>query len=548
MQDVSSRNPPAGDSEGAPVLRARPLGWVVPLIVLALALVWRLLGITEPQIWRDEAVTVFHTQTAWWDLLTRLPFAEDSPPLSFLLFKAWAVLFHSEIGLRMLPVFMGLATVATLMRVGEMVRPGSGWTVGLVTAFSHPLVHYSQEIRTYCFMMLATAAALWAAEHAVRKQMSLRSLFVLCLLAATLAHLHAVGVFASPMLAVYLLVRLGPRGWKWRPVMFAGCLWGVLILPMVWFNLHWAAIHRQAEWWVPSAHSDWGWRVLYELSGLTSIDIWGDVTRWTEYDKWIAFALERVLIAAPVILACIGLANAQTRRGVLAFAAAGGTYAALSVVSSACVLQAVIMRTMLPGLIPVLLAVGVGAAAPSGKRTTFIQRLLVVAFAATQAVTWMWMAWTPVIRRPPCAVACTWLRENTGPNDLFVAGSNWIEDLLVSAVGDRAAADQFFCEDYPVYDGRPPVPLFKPRIHDPNWAVRLRDALDEHRRRFGDHYTVWVVREGFPKMQSDAGSPEAVIRTDHEARVSFFRRNTRGYRSVVGYSPSRVASRPSRGP
>ena len=48
--------------------------------ILLLALSWRLLGITQTEVWRDEAITIIHTHDRWLDLLTRLPWVEDTPP------------------------------------------------------------------------------------------------------------------------------------------------------------------------------------------------------------------------------------------------------------------------------------------------------------------------------------------------------------------------------------------------------------------------------------------------------------------------------------
>src|SRR5690606_20323500 len=85
-----SHNPPPDRAPPALLSRrGHALGWAT---ILLAALLWRLMGITLTEVWRDEATTLIHTQAGWLDLIRRLPFVEDTPPLSFLMFKAWSSL------------------------------------------------------------------------------------------------------------------------------------------------------------------------------------------------------------------------------------------------------------------------------------------------------------------------------------------------------------------------------------------------------------------------------------------------------------------------
>src|SRR5436190_1038932 len=89
---------------------------IVPaILVLAAALIWRLLGISRVEVWRDEALTLIDSRASWRDLLLKLPLAEDSPPAAYLLYKPWLHFFPTEQGARMLPVLLGVAAVGVLM-------------------------------------------------------------------------------------------------------------------------------------------------------------------------------------------------------------------------------------------------------------------------------------------------------------------------------------------------------------------------------------------------------------------------------------------------
>src|SRR5580765_1627625 len=142
------------------------LRWQIPLalLVLALALLWRLAGLRELEVWRDEALTLIDARLGWHELLVRLPFVEDTPPLPFAAFKVWLTLLPTELGARLLPVLAGVATVGILMWMAFRIAPRRWWAAGALAAFSYETLVYSQEIRVYSLLLFFTALTLLASE------------------------------------------------------------------------------------------------------------------------------------------------------------------------------------------------------------------------------------------------------------------------------------------------------------------------------------------------------------------------------------------------
>lgn len=500
------------DLETAAARRSqRTAAWLVSLVVLALAAAIRLLGITQPQVWRDEAVTLMRIRMPWRDVLLRLPAAEDTPPLPFLLFKAWGLASDAEWWMRLLPVVLGVATVGVLMRTAERIRGGSGWAVGVLAAVSYLPVHYSQELRTYALWGLVSAIGLYVAERAAREPSWRRGPYWLAITGAVAAHCHAVGVFVYPMLWVYWLVRGGLKGRSRREVVMAPALWLVLAAPMIVFDLQWARLHAAGYWWVPdvmkrSARK----KILEQVFGLAAVDSWGERSRVT-HSLWIAFAAQRVLMLAPAVLLIGGLVDKTLRRPIGAIAAAAAAYVVLLVAGSGGAVQATIDRTLVPAWLGVVLALGIGAGTQRSRSARRAMATAVVAIAIVQTAAWTWTVYGPEKRRPQDAELCAWIHARIRPADLVLSEPAWMEDVAAYYLGDVVRGEQFFSTGTPLYRDLPPVPRPIRRERDPQWRSRIAKAIREHRARVGDDFAIWIVRQSFPVDPADPNSLESLL-------------------------------------
>lgn len=466
------------------------LGWAC---ILLLALIWRLLGITGTQVWRDEAVTLVHTQASWWGLLTRLPWVEDSPPLGFLVFKLWSLSGGSELWFRVLPVLVGVGTVAVLMATAERVRAGSGWIVGLLAAFSHVPIHYSQEIRSYSLLLMATALCFWYAEKLGRDGGGRRTLALLVAAAVLAAHCHVAGLLVYPMVAVYVLVNVGGsvcRRFFWWPMPLA---WLVGVLPVIWLARHWSPIHAaDPSWWVPPMSWPRAANLTLTFLGFDRMRF-HDLIASMPLGIWLEFGIERWLIVIPAILAIAGLAHPETRRKVLALGVAAGVYVALLAAAGVASAPGTAVRTLLPAWIPIIMLMGLGAVAASRPFGRTCLGLAGATLAVSYAGLWLGYISSGSDRRPPDRKPFLWLREQLNPDDLIVIHPAWMEEEVVYYLGDAVAADQFFTTANPVYVGKPPRHRLVPRVVAPDSEKRLRAAADSGVRADGEKVALFVV-------------------------------------------------------
>ncbi|HOA75492.1 MAG TPA: glycosyltransferase family 39 protein [Phycisphaerae bacterium] len=521
-----------------PPFLAAHAGWAG---ILVLALVWRLLGITTTEVWRDEATTIIHTYGGWLDLMLRLPRIEDTPPLGFLLFKAWATISREEWFLRLLPVLLGTAWVDVIMRTARLIHPRAWWPAGLLAAFSHMPIHFSQEIRSYALLTLLTALCFWAVERSLAAKSPRPWLFALAVFGAMTAHSHMAGVFVFPAVVLYLLIRAGGR---WRDVAHVGplALWVLLILPLVWFARYWSNFHQTTAldaWWVPPITLNRARYIAERFFGLDVLRTWS-LSEQTTWATWLSFAAERVVLLGSALLTALGLTDERTRRPVAAFAAALAAFLAAMYVSGLLTLPNMLDRTLLPAWTPVVLGLGAAAASSRVSWARPVCAVTVVVMAALWAASWVWQAQAGPPRRPPAEELFGWMRSNISPNDLVYSTPRWYKENTVYYLMDTIAADQLL-DEFDAYRGKPMrhrLAIANPR----EWPERFASKLRAHRERYGDDFSIWIVWwAGIRTSGPDA--PEHLILSgmrEVDRREIF----ATWPLSIVRYRPEPPASRP----
>jgi len=468
--------------------------------ILALALAWRLIGIQTTEVWRDEAVSLIHIYASWSDLCVRLPFVEDSPPLYFLLMKAWSAIFTSECGMRLQAVLIGVATVAALMKVAWLIHPRSFWAVGLLAAFSHIPVHYSQELRVYSFMTLIVVLGFLSAEHIIREPQRKRWLFLMGLFGAMAAHCHAVGIFVYPMTWIYLLIRLPRSQYRalWSPWNLGICIVGCL--PMIWFNIHWAIQHKASGWWVDplSTYSTLG--LLNRFLGVEVGLLWIEETLPITVVKPLSILAGVAIYGSYIGLIVLALMRLKTRRPAFALLSSGMFFILMLVLTGLMGVPNVIERTLLPAWLPLLLLCGIGAVAENDEpKRSLLAIVATLVITLSCAASWVWYAsFSDEERRPSFAKSFRWLDEQVRPNDMIVVTPSWAEDSTVYYLREHIVGEQLFTTSPAVYVGQPPrhtlasyrLTVTQDRAKEGPWSDRIRSAIKD---RTGQDYSVWLI-------------------------------------------------------
>ncbi|HYF27611.1 MAG TPA: glycosyltransferase family 39 protein [Baekduia sp.] len=140
------------------------------LVLLAAAL--RLPTLDAQSLWVDEAATALVLDAgSLGDLLQAIADQESTPPLFYLLTWPLVQAFgDAEWVLRLPSALCGIATVPVLAAVGARLGgPRAGLATGLLAAVNPLLVWFSQEARAYALLVLLVALSLLAALRALER-------------------------------------------------------------------------------------------------------------------------------------------------------------------------------------------------------------------------------------------------------------------------------------------------------------------------------------------------------------------------------------------
>jgi hypothetical protein len=128
-------------------------------LVLVLAAATRIIHSSSYPVWTDEGWTIWATQSHDFNTEVNTLANDRHPPAYFLALSAWSSLTgESRVVLRYLSVMIGLLAVAVVYRVGhDWYGHRAGLYAALLLAVLSMPVYYSQEIRHYGLLALATA-------------------------------------------------------------------------------------------------------------------------------------------------------------------------------------------------------------------------------------------------------------------------------------------------------------------------------------------------------------------------------------------------------
>lgn len=139
------------------------------LLILVLALVVRVIGLSTRNLWYDEAFAVLFSEKGLDAMLygTLTPVAGGAADIHPLLYystlNVWMSVFgQSAVMVRLWSVLLGVTTVYVIYRLGrDLFDDKTGLVAALVSALAPFHVQYSQEVRMYALLALLTVSATW---------------------------------------------------------------------------------------------------------------------------------------------------------------------------------------------------------------------------------------------------------------------------------------------------------------------------------------------------------------------------------------------------
>jgi 4-amino-4-deoxy-L-arabinose transferase-like glycosyltransferase len=171
-------------------------------IVLVIALVLRLYGLTVSSFWADEGFSAFNAQlpSAW--------IQDAHPPLYYALLSVWTSVSFSDYWIRLFSVIFGVITVLIIYLCGNDLfdRKSGIWAAVLLAVLSSH-VAYSQEARMYTLFAAVYATSIWCVYRLVDRdeRYGWPAYVVLCSL---VAYSHALGVIYWFALGLVLFLHL----------------------------------------------------------------------------------------------------------------------------------------------------------------------------------------------------------------------------------------------------------------------------------------------------------------------------------------------------
>jgi hypothetical protein len=349
------------------------------IVILALALGLRLIGLTKG-IWVDEWSSIEISRgSGLFNTLVNLR-SYDHPPLYFIMLHVWSQLGNSEAFLRLPSVLMGIGTVFVSMMWLRLYSNLASVLMGVLLGAAPMLLRYSQEIRDYPLLLLATSLAFLFATLVQRKPEKTSSYIGLGLSLTLAVATHLIAIFlVLPVFAFFCTTPVREKRILWSRVTAS------LAIPVGMFLflyfLYLLNIDKSSDWWVPPVSP-------------TTISLAGSGLFGLSMFPW-PWAIERALI---VVLPCFALALAFGNwRRAIPFLIAAFTYWLQIIGYSLFVRPILLDRALMPGLI--LLAGFVALQVASIKRNALRIALISVCVMLSLASALNWAleeAWEPV--------------------------------------------------------------------------------------------------------------------------------------------------------
>jgi mannosyltransferase len=380
--------------------RSRAFWIVAGLTLLAAVLRFATLGVQAYH--HDEIVTASRIlRGGFGHAMDAVGFSESAPPLYYALAWIWTqVTGTGEFGLRSLSALAGVATVPVAYLIGiELRGRRAGLMAAALVAVNPMLLWYSQEARAYALLALLCAVSLLYCTRALRS--GGRRDFVLWGVASGLAlATHYFAIFVVAAEAIWLLRRQGRAS---APGLGVVALFGLALAPL--------AIHQMsydhAEWIgnFTLGHRLWETAATF-VSGETS-----DIIARPE--RPVLALLPLALGAAALLLLALRGDRGQRRAAAIPLslsAASLGTPLLLAVISPD--KDFVLARNLLPALVPLLIAVAIGATLPGARRLGAAIGAVLVAYSLAFCV---WASLDPDLQRPDWDTVAATIGEPRAP-------------------------------------------------------------------------------------------------------------------------------------
>jgi len=388
-------------------LRARSRAFWIVAGLTAGAAVLRFATLGAQAYHHDEVVTASRVLRAdFIHAMEAVGFSESAPPLYYALAWFWTQLTGTgEVGLRSVSALVGVATVPVAYLLGAELRGRrTGLFAAAFVAVNPMLLWYSQEARGYSLLALLTAVAALYFVRALERGRR-RDLTGWGAASALALATHYFAIFPIALEAAWLLWRRG-----------RAAVAGLWIVGLTGLTLAPLAVHQASL-----GHAEWiGGRSLghrlWETGVTFVVGETGDIVSRPETVLPAIVPLFAAL-AALALLAARGDRRERRAGGTMLALAAATVLVPLALALVAPAKDYVLARNLLPALVPLLVAVAIGASVRAARRPGAILATVLVVYSLGFCV---WVGLSPALQRPGWDAVASRIGEPRAPRAIVL--------------------------------------------------------------------------------------------------------------------------------
>ena len=481
------------------LLLKKNMYWLIALVVVAIALWFRLRHLTLHPLWLDEGYSAYAADKGFDFIFKVLPGYETHPPFYSAILSAWVGLIgKSLLGFRALGAVAGIVALPVYWFAGKEAGRAlgvdpliCGFATLMLAAVLPAIVDVTQSVRPYALIALVYAIGIWtvlrlARIHGDTKRLHpwLWAAYLACL--ALLCWLHNLGSFYAASLGLGMLILIGPMTLirdHTRAFFLGHIAVALVVIPAFLILLDQAPTWTQSTWLkFRPGYIGTGLTIIYGIGGLGG------------------------LICAGVAAGTIAKkALGSHTRPLLALATMAMLPVLLSLIITIAIAPIFLPRTLVSVSIALILLIAAGAASQSIiARTAFIGLL---ALSATRLV-----AIQNNVPPEHWYDAVAWLKPQFAPGDVIYAYPNEGALPLFYALRDKQLP-------YPIRAIPTPVPAKDRAGWYPTGSrgvmslpqFRLEAiAADAESRKVP---TIWLLRLGPAAYDKGDGFVKALSRT-----------------------------------
>lgn len=313
--------------------------------ILAIGIAIRLMGL-DKGIWIDEYYSLRFATSQ--DMCKELSIWNTDPPLYFILLRLWSSISTREEFMRLLSVIFGTGALFVVMTWLKRYSDLASLLGGILWGTLPILLRYSQELRAYPLLLLATALIFFFASRLADNPGRASRCVALTLALSGAVFTQVIGVFVLASVGVYLVAKFP----DYRKILFSKLL-PVFAIPsaiffyVLFFFLQW--VPSRGDWWMPPFSFDLAVATTRIALGEASLLWLGQTLDNGAWAVWF-----EGLIKAAVIGCCGCLVLFGDWRRSWHLLAAAIVYWLQVIGYSILVTPIFWYRTVLPGLVPLI--------------------------------------------------------------------------------------------------------------------------------------------------------------------------------------------------